>query len=97
MPAYLISIVNVKDPDKYMDYAKAANQAAGKHGGKFLLRGVPLEVLEGVPPGNRVVVSQWETADKARAYYRSSEYTEAKKKRQGVADAAILLYEGVPG
>jgi uncharacterized protein (DUF1330 family) len=95
MPAYLISIVNVKDPDKYLEYAKAANQAAAKHGGRFLLRGTPLEVLEGVPPGNRVVVSEWESAEQARAYYRSPEYAEAKKKRQGVAEATILLFEGV--
>jgi uncharacterized protein (DUF1330 family) len=52
-------------------------------------------VLEGALPGNRVVVSQWESADKARAYYRSPEYAEAKKKRQGAAEAAMLLFEGV--
>lgn len=95
MAAYLISIVDVKDPDRYMEYARAASAAAAKHGGKFLLRGVPLEVLEGVAPGNRVVVSQWESADQARTYYRSPEYAEARKKRQGVAEAAILLFEGV--
>jgi uncharacterized protein (DUF1330 family) len=38
MPAYLVSIVNVKNPDRYMEYATAANQAAAKHGGKFLVR-----------------------------------------------------------
>lgn len=95
MPAYLVSIVNVKNPDMYMEYARAANQAAARHGGKFLLRGTPLEVLEGVPSGNRVVVSEWESADQARAYYRSPEYAEARKKRHGVADATILLFEGV--
>ena len=79
-----------------MEYAKAANQAAAKHGGKVLLRGIPIEVLEGVAPGNRVVVSQWESADKARAYYYSPKYAQAKAKRQGgVAEAAIRLFEGV--
>jgi hypothetical protein len=39
MPAYLVSIVDVKDSDWYLQYAKAANEAAAKHGGKFLLRG----------------------------------------------------------
>jgi uncharacterized protein (DUF1330 family) len=93
MPAYLVSIVNVKNPDRYMEYATAANEAAAKHGGKFLLRGRPLEVLEGVAPGNRVVVSEWESADRARTYYQSSEYAQAKAKRQGgVAEVAILLF-----
>jgi uncharacterized protein (DUF1330 family) len=51
-------------------------------------------VLEGVAPGNRVVVSEWESADKARSYYQSPEYAQAKAKRQGgVAEVAILLFE----
>lgn len=95
MPAYLVSIVNVKDADAYMEYAKLANNAAAKHGGRFLLRGTPLEVLEGVPPGNRVVVSEWESADKAKAYYHSPEYSRAREKRQAAAQATILLFEGL--
>ena len=60
-----------------------------------LLRGAPAEVLEGIFKGNRVVVSEWENADKARAYYNSPEYTRAKAKRmEDVAEAAILLFEG---
>jgi len=85
MPVYLISIVNVKHPEKYMEYATRANQAAAKYGGRFLLRGAPLEVLEGRAPGERVVVSEWESAEQARAYYNSPEY----------AEATIMLFEGV--
>jgi uncharacterized protein (DUF1330 family) len=95
MPAYLVSIVTVNDPERYLQYARTANEAAARYGGKFLLRGMPIEVLEGIAPGNRVVVSEWESADKARAYYRSPEYAQAKAKRQGgVAEAAVLLFEG---
>jgi uncharacterized protein (DUF1330 family) len=96
MPAYLVSIVEVKKPELYVEYAKAANEAATKHGGKFLLRGAPTEVFEGIFRGNRVVVSEWENTDKARAYYNSPEYARAKAKRMGdVAEATILLFEGV--
>jgi uncharacterized protein (DUF1330 family) len=95
MPAYLISIVNVKDAEKYLEYATRANAAAAMHGGRFLLRGAPLEVLEGRAPGERVVVSEWESAEHARAYYRSPEYAEAKAKRAGIAEATIMLFEGV--
>lgn len=96
MTAFLVSIVNVKDPDRYMDYARAANAAAAKHGGTFLLRGVPDEVLEGHPAGNRVVVSQWKSADDARAYYNSEDYAAAKAKRPpDVAEVTIMLFSGV--
>lgn len=95
MPAYLISVVNVKDPAQYMEYATRANKAAAKYGGKFLLRGAPLEVLEGRASGERVVVSEWESAAQARAYYNSPEYAEAKAKRAGIAEATIMLFEGL--
>lgn len=95
MPAYLISVVNVKDPTQYMEYATRANKAAAKYGGRFLLRGAPLEVLEGRAPGERVVVSEWESADQARAYYNSPEYAEAKAERAGIAQATIMLFEGL--
>jgi uncharacterized protein (DUF1330 family) len=58
-------------------YAKRANQAAAKYGA----------------PGERFVVSEWESADKARAYYNSPEYAEAKAKRVNVAEATIMLFE----
>ena len=95
MPAYLISIVNVKNPEQYMEYAKRANQAAAKYGGKFPLRGAPLQVMEGRAPGERVVVSEWESAEQARKYYNSPEYAEAKTKRVNVAEATIMLFEGL--
>jgi uncharacterized protein (DUF1330 family) len=95
MPAYLVAIVDVKNVDAYMEYAKRANAACAKYGGRFLLRGVPAQVLEGVPPGNRLVVSEWESLDQARAYYNSPEYAEAKARRQGVADATLMLFDGL--
>lgn len=95
MPAYLVSIVNVKDPQQYLEYAKRANAAATKYGGRFLLRGAPLETLEGRAPGERVVVSEWPSAEQARRYYRSPEYAEAKAHRAGIAEASISLFEGV--
>lgn len=96
MPAYLVSIVNVKNQEQYMEYATRANKAAAKYGGRFLLRGAPLEILEGRPPGERVVVSEWDSADQARTYYNSPEYAEAKAKRAGIAEAAIMLFGGLP-
>jgi uncharacterized protein (DUF1330 family) len=96
MPAYLVSVVNVKDPAQYMEYATRANKAVAKYGGRFLLRGAPLEVLEGRAPGERVVVSEWESVEQAHAYYYSPEYAEAKTKRAGgAAEANIMLFEGL--
>ena len=93
MPAYLVSIVNVKDEVRYMEYAKAATLAVEQYGGRILLRGSPKAVLEGTLPGNRVVVSEWKTEADAWTYYSSAEYAKAKEFRGGgVADVAIALF-----
>jgi uncharacterized protein (DUF1330 family) len=87
MDDYLVSIVDVKDPERYMEYVRAANAAAAKYGGTFLLRGVPDETLEGNETGKRIVVSKWNSPEAARAYYQSAEYAAAKAKRpRDVAD-----------
>ena len=39
MPAYIIAMVNIKDPQKYQEYAKRAGPANAKHGSRFLVRG----------------------------------------------------------
>ena len=40
MPAYIIAMVNIKDPQKYQEYAKRAGPANAKHGSRFLVRGM---------------------------------------------------------
>ena len=42
-----------------------------------------------------MVVFEWESAEQARKYYNSPEYAEAKAKRAGIAEATILLFEGL--
>jgi uncharacterized protein (DUF1330 family) len=93
MPAYLVSIVNVKDDARYLEYAKAATLAVEQYGGRILLRGSPKAVLEGSLPANRIVVSEWESEADARTYYMSAEYAKAKVFREGdVAEVAIALF-----
>ncbi len=93
MPAYLVSIVNVKDEARYMEYAKAATLAVEQYGGRIIMRGSPKAVLEGSLPASRVVVSEWKSEADARTYYSSAEYAKAKVfRRGGVAEVSIALF-----
>ena len=56
MPAYIVAVVNITNPEAYDEYRKLAGPAAQKYGGRFLARGGRSEVLEGSFPGARVVV-----------------------------------------
>lgn len=50
MSAYIITVVNVSDPENYAKYSALASVANEQYGGKFIVRGGNPEVLEGAIP-----------------------------------------------
>lgn len=95
MPAYVIAMVNVTDPEKYQEYAKLAGPANEKYGGKFLARGGKTEVLEGKFPFGRLVVNEFPSVDAARKFWHSVEYQAARQKRLTAADFHMVVTEGL--
>lgn len=94
MPAYIIAQVNVKDPQKYQEYAKLAGPANAKYGGRFLVRGGAKHALEGDIPFQRIVVTEFASVEAARKFYTSVEYQAARKHRLGAADFNMVIVEG---
>jgi uncharacterized protein (DUF1330 family) len=95
MAAYIVAVVNIKDQKPYGEYAALAPAAVQKYGGRFLARGGINEVLEGGLGANRVVVTEFPSAEKAKAFYNSPEYQSARQKRVGAADFTMMLCDGV--
>lgn len=91
---YIIGNVAIDDQEQYKVYVSAAAEAIKLHGAKALVRGGRCEVLEGAA-GERQVVLEFESYEKAREYYYSSEYQSAMRHRLGVAIANVILVEGV--
>jgi uncharacterized protein (DUF1330 family) len=91
---YVISRVDVINPDAYARYAAAATKAIAEHGGKPLARGGRSEALEGAAR-TRNVVLEFESYDAARAYFHSEQYQAARALRAGAADIEMVLVEGV--
>ena len=91
---YVISRVDVKDPEAYARYAEAATKAIAAHGGRALVRGGRCEALEGKARARNVVL-EFDTYEKARAYFHSAEYQAARALRQGAAEMEMVLVEGV--
>src|SRR5690242_8501429 len=94
MPAYIIAMVNIKDPQKYQEYAKRAGPANAKHGSRFLVRGGKKHALEGDIPFERIVVSEFPDVETARKFYNSPEYQEARRHRLGAAEFHMVIVEG---
>lgn len=90
---YVISRVDIRDPEAYARYAAAATKAIAAHGGRALARGGRYEALEGAARGRNVVL-EFDSYEAARAYYHSAEYQAAKAMRAGAADMEMVLVEG---
>jgi uncharacterized protein (DUF1330 family) len=96
MPAYVVADISVKDPETYERYKLLGPPAIAKYGGRYLTRGGPTEQLEGSWTPTRLVILEFPTAERARAWWASPEYAEAKALRQASASTEMVLLEGVP-
>ena len=79
---YVISRVDIIDPEAYARYAAAATKAIAAHGGKALARGGRHEALEGKARARNVVL-EFDSYEAARAYFYSAEYQAARALRRG--------------
>jgi uncharacterized protein (DUF1330 family) len=95
MPAYAIFDITVDDLERYEDYKKLAPPAIAAYGGKYLVRGGQLDVLEGDWNPSRIVVLEFPTAEQAKAWIDSPEYREARALRHATATTKAILIEGM--
>jgi uncharacterized protein (DUF1330 family) len=93
--AYLITSIDVTDPTKYEDYKVLSGPAMAANGGRFIVRGGKMEVLEGQWARPRTVVLEFDSYDAAKAAYHSVEYAKARDARSGAADFNMIVIEGV--
>jgi uncharacterized protein (DUF1330 family) len=94
MPAYVIADVTVHDPDGYAEYAKENNATVPEHGGRFIVRGGPVEVAEGDWDPGRVVVIEFPSMEDLKAWWNSDRYQAAAEIRRANSTGKILFVEG---
>lgn len=94
-PAYLVVDARSADPLAMQRYRELAQQAVAVHGGRYLVRGAPYEVLEGDWRPERLVIVEFPSREAARRFYDSPEYRAAREARAGVSAFDMLLVEGV--
>lgn len=94
MAAYLIVNVTVTDPERYAEYVKAVPATIAKYGGRFLTRGGRVEVLEGTYTPRRFVIVEFDSVERARAWWESDDYKGPMMLRRSASVADIILVEG---
>jgi uncharacterized protein (DUF1330 family) len=95
MPAYVIVEIDITDPERYEQYKAASPAAIAAGGGRFLVRGGELVVLEGDWQPSRLVLLEFEDLAAAKRWYASEVYQEAKKLREGAAHFRLVAMQGV--
>ncbi len=92
--AFVIGQFDIHDPETYAEYRRKTPATIEPYGGRFLVRAGRLETLEGDPPLPRIVVIEFPSFDRARAWYQSDAYQRLVPIRQRAATGRSFLVEG---
>ena len=95
MPAYVVVEIEVLDAGRYEDYKRMVPPSLAAYGGRFVVRGGAVETLEGDWAPKRLVILEFPSVERAKAWWGSQEYAEAKALRQATARTRMLVVEGV--
>ena len=92
--AFIYVEMTIRDPERFKQYTALSAPAVHAAGGRYVVAGVKPEVVEGAFDAHRIVVVQFPSAERARAFYHSVAYQAARRKRVGAAEFKMLLLEG---
>ena len=95
MSAYVVVEVEVQDKERYETYKRLVPPSLAVYGGRFLVRGGEVENLEGEWSPKRFVMVEFPSVERAKAWWASPEYAEAKALRQATARTQMIVVEGV--
>jgi len=84
---------SVSKPEALAEYARLATPAIQAGGGRFLVRGMPTQVVEG-GINDRTIVIEFDSVEKAIATYHSPAYQVALKALKGAAERDLRFVEG---
>ena len=91
---YWIAHVHVTNPDRYKDYVAANAVAFKKYNARFLVRGGRTETVEGGWAPKRIVILEFPSMEKLRAFYGSPEYQKALAIRLKASTGRLIFVEG---
>lgn len=95
MAAFMMIACKIHEREKFISgYGQTVPKLVDKFGGEYIVVAPGAELLEGNLEGyTSVAISKWPSKTAAMAFWNSDEYADAKKLRDGLADAEVLLVE----
>jgi uncharacterized protein (DUF1330 family) len=95
MPAYVISDVQFLDTDLVAQYRTLAQSSIAKYGGRYIVRGGAIEPVEGNWRPQNIIIVEFPNMERAREWYRSTEYAEALAVRHRALRRNLIFVDGV--
>ena len=96
MPAYAIGRLQIRDCAWMEKYGATVPSIIAKHGGRYLVRGGKMEILEGdTALPSSIVLIEFPTMGAARAYYNDPDYASFIALRKAGSDLDFVLVEGL--
>jgi uncharacterized protein (DUF1330 family) len=93
MSAYMVSEVKFLDDAKGQEYRELSGRSISLYGGRYVVRGAPIEVAEGEwGPGQGIVVVEFPTMEQLHRWYDSPEYGEARAIAQSALKRRMRLF-----
>jgi uncharacterized protein (DUF1330 family) len=94
MPAYLVAHITVLDPEGFAEYRAKMPELIAKFGGRYLIRGGAIDVVEAPFEVDRMTVVEYPSMEMARACYESADYAPLLALRQRTTRSHVALIEG---
>ncbi|WP_304164114.1 DUF1330 domain-containing protein [Phenylobacterium aquaticum] len=94
MTAYLVLDFTVLDLPAFMPYIEGVPAFIAKHGGRYIVRGVEPQVMEGDWSPERVVILEFLTAENAQAFLADPDFQSLKAVRERSTISKLILVEG---
>jgi uncharacterized protein (DUF1330 family) len=91
MSAFVLVEVDIHDPEVYEEYKKLTPGSMEPYGGKFVIRGNPIQVMEGEWKHDRLVLLEFPNKESALEWYNSENYQKAKKIREKASKANFFI------
>jgi uncharacterized protein (DUF1330 family) len=95
MAAYLISDLTVRDAEAFEIYRTRAAASILAFGGRYLVRGGEIQVLEGEHRPSNLVVVEFPDVETLQRWYASPEYAAALEARDRALTRNLVLVNGV--
>ena len=91
---YLVAHIRVHDKEGFEKFKTLSGPVISEYGGKVLVRNPNPEIREGDQSGIAIVI-EFGSIDKARSFYESDGYTEARAVRELASKCDLILVEGI--